>query len=272
MDASGYDGASFIPEFYDHVVPYASRQDVAFYVEAACQSGRPVLELGCGTGRVLVPTARAGIEIVGLDASEGMLEACRRRLRAEPLDVQRRATVQRGDMRDFELGRAFRLVTIPFRPFQHLVTVPEQLACLSAVRRHLERDGRLVFDIFNPSIHRLAKPADGDETDEEPPFTLPDGRAVIRWHRFLERDLIKQVNTSELVYYVTHPDGRQERLVHRLQMRCIFRFEAEHLLARAGFTVEHVYADFSRAPYGSQYPGELIFVARLVAPVQEFGR
>jgi len=126
--------------------------------------------------------------------------------------------------------------------------------------------------IFNPSIHRLAKPADGDETDEEPPFTLPDGRAVIRWHRFLERELIKQVNTSELVYYVTHPDGRQERLVHRLQMRCIFRFEAEHLLARAGFTVEHVYADFSRAPYGSQYPGELIFVARLVAPVQEFGR
>jgi len=65
---------------------------------------------------------------------------------------------------------------------------------------------------------------------------------------------------------VTHPDGRQERLVHRLQMRCIFRFEAEHLLARAGFTVDHVYADFDRSAYGSQYPGELIFVARLVAP------
>jgi SAM-dependent methyltransferase len=268
VDASGYDGAPFIPEFYDHVVPHASRRDVAFYVDAAHHSGGPVLELGCGTGRVLIPTARAGIEIMGLDASEGMLEACRRRLRAEPPEVQRRAGLQRGDMRNFELGRSFRLVTIPFRPFQHLVTVQEQLACLAAVRRHLERDGRLVFDVFNPSIHRLAKPADGAETDEEPPFTLPDGRVVIRRHRFLERDLITQVNTSELVYHVTHPDGRQESRVHRLQMRCIFRFEAEHLLARAGFTVDHVYADFDRSPYGSQYPGELIFTAR---PVQEFG-
>jgi len=225
-----------------------------------------------GLGASLIPTARAGVEIVGIDASEGMLEACRRRLRAESPDVQQRASLQRGDMRDFELGRMFRLVTIPFRPFQHLVMVQEQLACLAAIRRHLERDGRLVFDVFNPSIHCLAKPADGAETDEEPPFTLSDGRAVIRRHRFLERDLIKQVNTSELVYYVTHTDGRQERLVHRLQVRCIFRFAAEHLLVRAGFAVDHVYADFNCSPYGSQYPGELIFVARLVAPVQEFGR
>jgi len=262
MDASGYSGAPFIPEFYDHVRPYVSREDVTFYVDAARDSRGPVLELGCGTGRVLIPTARAGIEIMGLDASEGMLDVCRGRLRGEPPDVQRRASLQRGDMRDFELSRTFRLVTIPFRPFQHLLTVQEQLACLVTVRRHLEPDGRLVFDIFNPSIHRLAKPADGAETDEEPPFRLPDGRVVIRRHRFLEFDLIKQINTSELVYHVTHPDGRQERLVHRLQMRCIFPFEAEHLLARAGFGLDHVYADFDRSPYGSQYPGELIFVAR----------
>jgi len=147
---------------------------------------------------------------------EGMLEACRRRLRAEPPDVHRRASLQRGDMRGFKLGRSFRLVTIPFRPFQHLVTVQEQLACLAAVRRHLERNGQLVFDVFNPSIHRLAKPADGVETDEEPPFTLPDGRVVIRRHRFLERDLITQVNSSELVYHLTHLDGRP-KAVSRLE-------------------------------------------------------
>ena len=82
MEASGYDRAPFIPEFYDHVVPYTTRQDVAFYVGAARESGGPVLELGCGTGRVLIPTARAGIETVGLDLSAGMLEACQRRLRA----------------------------------------------------------------------------------------------------------------------------------------------------------------------------------------------
>jgi hypothetical protein len=131
--------------------------------------------------------------------------------------------------------------------------VAEQLACLGAIRRHLATDGRLVFDVFNPSIHNLAKPADGAETDEEPSFTLPDGRTVIRRHRMLERDLVRQVNTGELVYYVTHPDDRQERLVHPFRMRCIFRFEAEHLLARAGFVLEHVYSDFDRSPYGSRY-------------------
>jgi SAM-dependent methyltransferase len=151
MDASGYDHAAFIPEFYDHIVPYATRADVRFYVEAAQECGGPVLELGCGTGRILVPTARAGVEIAGLDASEGMLDACRRRLRAEPLEVQGRVSLHRGDMRDF---------------------------------------------------------------------------------------------------------------VHPFQMRCIFRFEAEHLLARAGFALDHVYSDFDRSPYGSRYPGDLILVAR----------
>jgi hypothetical protein len=85
---------------------------------------------------------------------------------------------------------------------------------------------------------------------------------VVRWHRIVARDLTTQVNRVELIYYVTHPDGRQERLVHSFPMRWLFRFEAEHLLARAGFAVEHVYADFDRAPFGSKYPGELIFVAQ----------
>jgi len=262
---AGYDRAPFISAFYDHIIPYATRRDVRFYVDAARECGGRVLELGCGTGRLLIPTARAGVEITGLDASEGMLQVCRDRLRAEPPAVQARVSLHRGDMRAFDFGYTFRLVTIPFRPFQHLLTVGEQLACLGAIRRHLDANGRLVFDVFNPSIHNLARAADGAETDEEPPFTLPDGRAVIRRHRMLERDLVGQVNRGELVYYVTHPDGRQERLVHPFQMRCIFRFEAEHLLARAGFTVDHVYSDFERSAYGSQYPGDLIFVARITS-------
>jgi SAM-dependent methyltransferase len=262
VQVSSYDNAPFISEFYEHVVPYATRRDVGFYVDAARQSAGPVLELGCGTGRVLFPTARAGVEIFGLDASEVMLAECQRRLQAEPPAVRARVTLQRGDMREFDLGRIFGLVTIPFRPFQHLQTVDEQLACLSAIRRHLAPRGRLVFDIFNPSIHNLAKPADGAETDEEPPFTLPDGRSVVRRHRVLERNLASQTVVGEIVYHVTYPDGRQTRLVQPLRMRYLFRFEAEHLLARAGFTVEQVYSDFDRAPYGTRYPSELIFIAR----------
>src|SRR5262245_45033878 len=102
--ASGYEDYAFIAELYDHVVPYRNRPDVGFFVDEAQKAGSPVLEIGCGTGRVLIPTARAGIEIVGLDLSTHMVDVCRRNLRKESLDVQGRVRLETGDMRDFNLG------------------------------------------------------------------------------------------------------------------------------------------------------------------------
>jgi hypothetical protein len=90
---------------------------------------------------------------------------------------------------------------------------------------------------------------------------MPDGRRVLRRFRTLRRDWLNQVQDVELIYYVAHPDGRQKRLVHAFPMRYLFRYEAEHLLARCGFQVEAIYADYDKRPYGSTYPGELIFVA-----------
>src|SRR5689334_17940916 len=116
--AGEYDEYAHIAGLYDHVVPYRSRPDVAFFVEAAKEAGSPVLEVGCGTGRILIPTARAGINIVGLDLSPHMLAVCRERLKVEPEPVQSRVRLIQGDMRAFDLGETFTLVTIPFRPFQ----------------------------------------------------------------------------------------------------------------------------------------------------------
>lgn len=263
MDPTGgYVEYPFVAEFYDYVVPYRDRQDVAFFVEMARRSEGPVLELGCGTGRVLIPTARAGVEIVGLDLSPSMLSVCREKLSREPQAVQSRVQLVQGDMQQFDLGREFGLVTIPFRPFQHLITVEDQLSCLDSIHRHLADGGRLILDLFNPSLPRLVEERYLAESGEEPEFTMPDGRKVVRRHRTVSRDLLNQIIDSELIYYVTHPDGREERLVHRFQMRYLFRFEAEHLLARSGFQVENVYSDYDRSPYGAKYPGELIIVAR----------
>ncbi|MFQ5855529.1 MAG: class I SAM-dependent methyltransferase [Anaerolineae bacterium] len=263
MDLSGgYEEYGFVAEYYDHVVPYRDREDVNFFVEMAQQSGGPVLEVGCGTGRVLIPTARAGIEIVGLDLSEPMLTVCREKLSREPEEVQSRVQLVQADMRQFDLGREFRLATIPFRPFQHLITVEDQLSCLNSIQRHLVEGGRLILDLFNPSLPFLVDEQRLEESGDEPEFTLPDGRRVVRRHRIASRDLFNQVQEAELIYYVTYPDGREERLVHRFPMRYLFRFEAEHLLARSGFQVEDVFADYDKSPYGSKYPGELIFVAR----------
>jgi SAM-dependent methyltransferase len=258
--AGGYQGNPFVAEFYDHI--YRERQDIAFWIEQAQASGGPVLEIGCGTGRVLIPTARAGIAITGLDLSEHMLRVCRERLAREPDEVRARARLVRADMRDFELGQAYRLVTTPFRPFQHLETVEDQLSCLRCIHRHLAPGGRLILDLFNPSVYHLAREITGEELEDGPELVLPDGRRVLRRHRFVSMDLYNQVNHVELIFYVTHPDGRQERLVHAFGMRYLFRYEAEHLLARCGFALEQVYAGFDKRPYGSEYPGELILVAR----------
>jgi len=262
LDA-GYDDYPFVAELYDHVAPYRDRQDVGFFLEMARASGGRVLELGCGTGRILVPTAKAGMEIVGLDSSQSMLSVCAQKLRQEPREVQARAQLVRGNMREFLLDRRFSLVTLPFRPFQHLLTIEDQLACLAAVHAHLEECGRVAPDIFNPSLPHLAEKVDiGEMLGAEPEFVMPDGRRVTRHHRIVARDLAQQLQDVELIYDVVHPDGRSERFVHRTRMRYLFRFEAEHLLARAGFRVEELYADHDKSPFGSKDPGELIFVPR----------
>jgi SAM-dependent methyltransferase len=251
-------------ELYDQVPPYASRPDVPFFVETAMESGGPVLELGCGTGRVLIPTAREGIDITGLDLSVDMLAVCRKKLEAEPDEVRARIRLVVGDMRSFELQERFRLVTMPFRPFQHLTTVEDQLACLGCIRRHLAEDGKVIVDVFNPMLEALVKDNLGEEMTPEPEFTMPDGRKVIRKHKIVARDRVNQIQQIELIYYVTHPEGRQERLVQAFPMRYFFKFEMEHLLARAGFEVEQLYSDYDKSPYGEKYPGELIFIARKV--------
>lgn len=257
-----YAGAA---EFYDYVVPYATRGDVEFYVDEALAANGPVLELGCGTGRVLIPIARAGVTIEGLDGSPEMLARCREKLAAEPTTVQARVTLHEGDMRSFALRKKFALITVPFRPFQHLITVEEQLDCLRGVHTHLADEGRLILDLFNPSLDYLVNRPIGVEMVEGPPFEMPDGRSVTRSFKVSNPDRFEQVNDIELIYNVTHRDGRTERSVHAFRMRYFFRYETEHLLARAGFAVEQLYAGYDRSAYGSTYPGELIFIARKVA-------
>src|SRR5215471_1368923 len=194
-----HDEYAAIADLYDHVGPYRALTDIGFYIDAARESGGPVMELGCGTGRVLIPTARAGVAITGLDLSPAMLEVCRLKLAAEPAEVQSRVHLVQASMTDFRVDRRFWLVTIPFRPFQHLLTVADQLACLACIRRHLAADGRLVFDLFNPSLDAIVKNPIGVELGSEPEFTTPDGRRVVRCHKTVAQDRFLQIGHFELL-------------------------------------------------------------------------
>jgi SAM-dependent methyltransferase len=261
-DATSDDVYQAIADLYDHVELYRDRDDVRFFVDSAREATGPVLELGCGTGRVLIPTAQAGVAIVGLDVSPGMLRVCESKLEQAAPEVRDRVELVHGDMRDFRLDREFGLVTVPFRGFQHLTTVAEQMSSLGCIRDHLQPGGRLILDLFNPWLELLVEHEDGREFGEEPEFLTPDGRRVVRRHRFLSSDRFHQINRVEMIHDVAHPDGTEEQFAVAFDFRYLFRYEAEHLLARCGFELENVYSDYARNPYGSEYPGELVLVAR----------
>lgn len=265
MDASGsrsYDDVAEVGDLYDLVAPYVGREDVGFYV-AATRGSSEVLELGCGTGRVLIPIARAGTPIVGLDQSPAMLERCKAKVRSEAEDVQRRIHLRIADIRSFDLGRRFESVIAPFRPLQHLIDVADQLSCLTSVRRHLAPGGRFIFDVFNPDLARLATPSDAEHEDT-PRTALPGNRSFRRTARVVRIDRLAQVSQVELTYHVTDADGKEERRTQAFPMRWYFRHELEHLLARAGFAIAEIYGSIDRTPLRQDSP-EMVVIAT-VAP------
>ncbi|MCI0634504.1 MAG: class I SAM-dependent methyltransferase [Actinobacteria bacterium] len=237
--------------WYDGV--YASRgADAAFYRTLARETGSPVLELGCGTGRVLLPIARDGLDCVGLDGSPAMLDA----LRAKRPPANLRLVV--APMQDFDLAPArFRLIFAAFRPFQHLYTVADQLACLAGVHRHLASGGLFAFDVFQPDLARLAV-AEEPELEEA---RFRDGDDEIVRLASVRRDLATQ--TQEVTMRFERRRGGEVvgDEVERFRMRWYHRYEVEHLLARAGFEVVALYGDLDRRPFDRDAK-EMVFVAR----------
>ena len=256
-------GSDFASEFYDHIVPFRNRRDIEFFVDAAKSVKGEVLEIGCGTGRVLIATARAGVRIQGLEPSASMLSICREKISKEPADVQSRVIgLIEGDMRQLKLNRKFDLITIPFHPFCYLLTREDQVKCLATINQHLNDGGKLIFDLYTPALKHLVEEKYSVEFWKEPEFTMPDGRRVARRSRFLSRNLVTQVIDNEIVFDIVWPDAREEKFSYTFTFRYFWRAEAEDLLKRCGFVIEDVFADYDKSAYGSKYPGELIFVAR----------
>jgi SAM-dependent methyltransferase len=219
--------------------------DVAFYLELVRETGGPVLELGCGTGRTLIPIARAGIECVGLDASPAMLRV----LREKAPEIE----VVEGDMRSFDLARRFRVITMPFRGLSHLLDVDAQLGCLACVKRHLTPDGVFAFDVFDPKLDVLAQ----GELPELLGATFEHGGREMRRFEGVRFDVTRQVLTVTFRFEGGPPEvtGTAE-----VQMRWFYRYELEHLLARAGFTDLRFFGGFDRRAWSAG--GETIVVAR----------
>ena len=257
----GYEDLEVTAEFYDITYDYIRRKDIDFFVEYSRRTSGRTLELGCGTGRILIPTAVAGCGITGLDISQHMLRKCQEKLDKQPTNIQERVRLIQGNMTNFSTEESYSLVTIPFRAFQHLISVEEQKACLSCIGKHLSTKGQLIIDIFHPYPPRLVpNPKYTAEVEELPETTLSDNRKLRRTSRMVALHREQQYNDIELICYVTHPNGKTERLVQAFSFRYFYRYEVEHLLALCGFKVVELFGDFDRSGFSNDSP-EMIFVA-----------
>ena len=191
-----------------------------------------MLELGCGNGRITLPLARAGLDVVGVDLSKPMLDDLRTRLRAEPEDVRARVRVRRGDMREVKTGRRFRTVICPFNAFLHLYEREDVERCLARVAAQLEPRGRFVLDVSIPEPEELAR--NPERLHKVPPFDYP-GVGRVKYGERFEYERLRQLLFVSMEFEPT--DKAQPAFRTPLVHRQFFPRELEALLHYNGFAI-----------------------------------
>ncbi|MFJ1646698.1 class I SAM-dependent methyltransferase [Streptomyces sp. NPDC088258] len=208
--------------------------DIDFWCDLARANGGPVLELAVGTGRLSLPLARLGLDVVGLDVAPSMIEQAlgKRGPSGAP-------TFQVGDMRSFDLGRSFSLVMLACSSVCHLLSDEDAVSCFTAVAAHLRPRGVFALDVATPA-HETAR-ADGVLKDR---FRYPDpasgGDVAVRGRRTY--DPATRCLTDDMAYTFT-ADGRTEYAHRTSRMYTVGHLRP--LLARAGLRVARTYGDFA---------------------------
>ena len=243
-----------VTRFYDAVYenfPYL-KAGADFYRDEISQTRGRVLEAGVGTGRIFLPALAAGADMYGLDYSERMLARLK-----EKLPANEHHRVWNADMRRFDSGMSYSLVISPFRVFQHMLTVDDQLNALNSIYNVLEDGGRLIFDVFNPDMKRLITPINDFlefEGEYEP------GKKLQRYSTVSYDNSIQQM---ELKFrFVWDEDGEEKTGTFTTPLRYYFRYELENLVGRTKFKLEKVYGSFTRDEFGSGSKEQILILKK----------
>jgi SAM-dependent methyltransferase len=252
-------------KYYDEA--YAADEelvDIPFYLDLARSTGGAVLELGCGTGRVLLSMARAGIAIDGVDNSRPMLDRLHLKLELEADHVRDRVSVFEGDMRNFRSERKYPLVIIPFRPLQHMYNVEDQLAALRTAAFYLQDGGLLAFDVYHPRFERLNSGLGQEVLEMEWRDPADPSKVIRRYYRKDSHDKIHQNFRLTFIFRTWQGDQLIREETEGLRMSYYTYPHLRALFMLAGLEVKEEYGSFSKAPLDNN-AREMIFLLKKAA-------
>jgi ubiquinone/menaquinone biosynthesis C-methylase UbiE len=247
---------------YDQIAPYYDlihsglKEDLKLLITLAAERDDPVLELGCGTGRLLLTFSRIGHTVIGIDNSPAMLGIARKKLSKESVSVRERVSLVEGDITSFELNQRFGLVMLPYNTLFHLDWSGRR-KCFRRVERHLRPGGRFVIDIDNP--FEIADPVEDGILLLERSMMEPGSDQLILQTTSSWVDTDTQQRHMTWIFDTSSISGGA---ISRTVVKSVFHYvhshELEVELRSAGLKVHALYGDYDREPYGEQSPRLLV--------------
>lgn len=237
-----------VASYYD--LSPSNPHDLPFYERQIPSPEARVLELGCGTGRVLLPLVDVCGFIQGVDRSEAMLSLCRRKLAAATVPLTK-ARVRRGDISDLDLGQRFDLIIAPFRVLQNLETDAQVDGLFETVHKHLAPGGTCILNVFQPNRDPDGLRREWCSAVERVAWEVPvEGGRVTCHDKRVRMDPDKLVLYPELIYRRYEGDVLVDTAVLRIAMRCYYPAEFERLVVDHGFRITGRWGGYAGEPYG----------------------
>ena len=227
---------------------FATGNFLDFYVRQIEKYGNPVLELGCGSGRLTIPLVEKGFEIKGLDLSLQMLDLAKEKAERQNILLD----LEAGDMTNFDLGKKFNFIFVPAQSLSHLYTISDVEKCFACVKKHLSKNGRFLIELFNPSLEILL---------QKPNQIYPQGNlGNISVDSKSFYDTATQIKHIELIF---REDEDKPPPILTFKMRQFFPQEIDALLKYNGFWIEQKFGNHVEEKFNSDSPKQLIVCQKI---------
>jgi SAM-dependent methyltransferase len=245
---------------YKHSAPYYDlfdkKENINFYLKLAQKSKGKVLEIGVGTGRVAIPLAKQGIQVVGIDNSPEMLAQAKIKLEKEPSRVQKGIRLIKADMRSFKLNEKFAFIFMASGTYHHCEKTEDQINTLKNINDHLDEKGILAFDLSKTPLTFSTEPVFAGEEK------LKDGREIIR---YITTKVTPDHKTGEtkLIYQIYNKGILEEEFTESGRVSFFDKGGIELLLNKTGFKIENFYGDFDPSQFTPQSPWMVIVALKV---------